>query len=101
MRRLLIALGLSASLLGCGPSGGTLTSSTTPNNVVAQDPTGPDQALPDGPRSNGPWIGAAAASDAFVPGMQETFVAVWVDVPNSSQSGAHAPAAVILARLRA
>ncbi len=94
MRRLLIALGLTASLLGCTPTSTTSNTAVTPNAVVAKDPVD-GVALPDGPSGNGPWVGAAAGNDAFVAGMQETFVAVWVDVPNSSKQ-AHAPAAVAL-----
>ncbi len=94
MRRHIIALGLTASLFGCSQSA-TPTSPSTPTNVVAGDPNG-GVALPDGPKANGPWVGAAAGNDAFVAGMQETFVAVWVDVPAHSEKQGQAPAAVAL-----
>lgn len=74
MRRLLIALGLSASLIGCATSG-------TQDPVVA---SATDAALADGPVAGSAWIGAAAESDAFVAGTQDTFVAVWVDVPTTA-----------------
>jgi len=93
MRRLLIALGISASVIGCAPSVPTPTAPGSGSNVVAGDG---NVALPDGPKANGPWVGAAAANDAFVSGMQETFVAVWVDVPNVTSNQSQAPAAVSL-----
>lgn len=99
MRRLLIALGLSATLIGCGSS--ATTTSNVPTNTVAADGTVSTDGIvvaaqTDAPNPNGPWIGAAAASDAFVPGTQDTFVAVWVDVPQASEKVSQAPVAVAL-----
>lgn len=98
MRRLIFALGLSTVVvIGCGstptPTPQAATVAVADSSVVAVDAA----ARPDGPTSsNGPWIGAAAASDAFLPGAQDTFVAVWIDVPTASSSAVHAPAAVAL-----
>ncbi len=88
MRRLILALGLAA-LVGCG-------SSATPYepknaNTVASSPGQPSVAT-DAPNPNGSWVGTAAGSDAFVPGMQDTFVAVWVDVPKDDKVGKAAAA---------
>lgn len=83
MRRLLFTLGLSASLIGCATSG-------TQDPVVA---SATQASLPDGPVAGSAWIGAAAESDAFVAGAQDTFVAVWVDVPTTAVA-ARASAAV-------
>ncbi len=94
MRRLILALGISA-LVGCGASASSYgPSRPTTNTVAAQtDPLTP--ASNDAPNPNGSWVGTAAGSDAFVPGMQDTFVAVWVDVPKDDKVG-KAPAAVSL-----
>lgn len=91
MRRLLLALGL-ASLLGCGTTSSS-SGPKGPNTVANLD--APVAVANDAPNPNGLWVGTAAGSDAFVPGMQETFVAVWVDVPNDEKAG-KAPAAVAL-----
>lgn len=98
MRTLVLALGLSA-LVGCGTTQSHLTAPTAARGdaTVAVDPgTNQTPVAVDGPRANGPWIGAAAANEAFVPGVQDTFVAVWVDVPTASAKVAQAPAAVAL-----
>ncbi len=94
MRRLLLALGLSA-LLGCGA--GASTSTAYPSNQVAGAPAGAEggAVAVDAPNPNGAWVGTAAGSDAFVSGMQDTFVAVWVDIPKDDKVG-KAPAAVSL-----
>lgn len=52
-------------------------------------------AVSDGPRSGGPWIGAAGGSDFVLSGTSETVLGVWVDVPTGMQKG-HAPSAVSL-----
>lgn len=95
MRRLLIALGLSATIIGCGT---TTPSAAGPGTVaIGVDGAVVVPVASDGPQNpNAPWVGAAAASDAFVAGTQDTFVAVWVDVPTASQKIAQAPAAVAL-----
>ncbi|MFO0613894.1 MAG: VWA domain-containing protein [Polyangiaceae bacterium] len=62
--------------------------------VVAAD-EGRDER-PRAPMSTqGPWIGAAMASDAMLAGPNESFVAVWVDVPKAEQK-VHAPASVAI-----
>jgi Ca-activated chloride channel family protein len=88
-----MALGLSAALVGCSSSA---PQQTTPAKLAAETGGATDPLAPaDAPNPNGPWVGAAAASDAFVAGWQDTFVAVWVDVPNDDKIG-KAPAAVSL-----
>ncbi len=91
MRRLSFLLGLSFCVVGCGASAFAPVASAPDAHREA-----PNVAAEDGPRDRGTWIGAAAASDAFVPGAQNTFVAVWVDVPKVSEDAAQAPAAVAL-----
>lgn len=99
MRRLLIALGLAALASGCGTSATSILKPQDPGNTVATDPGGTDPVVAgnptDGPNPNGPWVGVAAGNDAFTPGAQETFVAVWVDVPRGDGES-KAPAAVAL-----
>jgi len=103
MRRLLIALGLialgpSSLLTGCAS---TTPQTATPGNatstqLVAADPgQTPPTSSNDAPNPNGAWIGVAAGNDAFVPGAQDTFVAVWVDIPKDNLE-THAPADVAL-----
>lgn len=94
MRRLILALGMIA-LAGCGASATPYGSSQPATNTIA---AAPDPLVPvrqDAPNPNGSWVGTAAGSDAFVPGMQDTFVAVWVDIPKDDKVG-KAPAAVSL-----
>lgn len=93
MRRLILALGLAA-LVGCGASASPYVTAKPANTIAS--PTDPLQPVGnDAPNPNGSWVGTAAGSDAFVPGMQDTFVAVWVDVPKDDKAG-KAPAAVSL-----
>jgi Ca-activated chloride channel family protein len=49
----------------------------------------------DGPRKDGPWIGAAPASDFVLRGSPETLLGVWVDVP-TGELAAHPKTAVSL-----
>src|SRR5512139_3814412 len=90
MRRLIVALGLSA-LLGCGASA-TPYESKNPNTVATSPGQQGQTVATDAPNPNGSWVGTAAGSDAFVPGMQDTFVAVWVDVPKDDKIGKAAAA---------
>jgi len=103
MLRWKVAVGLwLAGALGCG-SGASAASNaaqpSTPAEVavasVAADPQIAAAQASDAPSPSGTWVGAATASDALVSGPQESFVAVWVDVPKQ-QAEAHAPAAVAL-----
>ncbi len=101
MRRLLIALGLLTLANGCASTATVPTGGTPPGQLVAADPNAPtpnpngSAIAADAPNPNGSWIGVAAGSDAFVPGAQDTFVAVWVDIPKDSLES-HAPADVAL-----
>lgn len=89
MRRVTIvavALGMLAVSAGC--AGPQLIERTT---VVAVDET----SEPRPTSTAGAWIGAAPASDAVLAGSNESFVAVWVDVPKTEQK-VHAPASVAI-----
>ena len=98
MRRMLAIFGLALGALGCAsnPTYGSRTASAT---VAAprseQAGSAGSLGAPDAPAGNGPWIGTAVASDALTSGPQDTFVAVWVDVPKAS-GAKHAPASVAL-----
>jgi Ca-activated chloride channel family protein len=65
--------------------------------AVAGDPAASDKPAPgeDGPRAGGPWLGAAGASDAVLPGARDSFLGVWVDVPSAGKR-AHTPLSVAL-----
>lgn len=91
MRRAVVGMGLMM-LVGTGCAGKTTA-------VTAKAPTAPveqtDAALlatdtgassPDGPRANpvsSTWIGASAEGDMLMSGTRETFLGVWVDVPEA------------------
>jgi Ca-activated chloride channel family protein len=98
MRRVLVLL--SASLLACSTTS-TLSgpaSQAPATAVVAGDPSPDAVALAvasDAPNPNAPWVGAAPASDVFLAGSSDSFMAVWVDVPKTTVEK-HAPAAVAL-----
>ncbi len=96
--RLFAVFGLAVGTFGCSAPQ-VLAHPDHPASVAASPEAQPARVEPtvatDGPVSNGPWIGAAVASDALVAGPQDTFVAVWVDVPKAAQA-AHAPADVAL-----
>jgi Ca-activated chloride channel homolog len=57
----------------------------------------PDAALraTDQPSRKGPWIGAAGDTEYLLPGLHDTVLGVWIDVP-SAVSRARAPADVAL-----
>ncbi len=92
MRRAVIlgvlAVAAMTSVVGCGASKAAAPAAAAP---IAKDPGG---ALPvatdDGPKAiepadaikNGNWIGASAESEMILNGTTDTFVGVWVDVPN-------------------
>lgn len=96
MRKLTALFALAFSSLACASSTQTTPIAKDPAALTVAGATpGTTQSLPDGPSQNGPWVGAAAASDALLAGSQDTFVAVWVDVPKT-QSETRPPAAVAL-----
>ena len=86
-------LGLPLALVACG-------SATTPDaRGPAAPPAGASSDLQvassspgeDGPAPSSTWIGVAGESAAFLPGTHETFLGVWVDVPE--RGGGRAPVA--------
>ncbi len=104
MRPLPLATLLSLALLAGSTACSTATtpslfntSATNPTSdltVAAPDPNQAQIALASDTRDpNAPWIGAAPANDALMTGAQDTFVAVWVDVPQTIAEK-QAPAAV-------
>lgn len=88
---------LSLAVVGC--SSAQADRSTTPGQAVATVVAGPGVATPqngtplDAPNPNAPWVGAAVATDALVPGAQDTQLAVWIDIPRDN-GGARSPAAI-------
>ncbi len=82
-----------APMVATPPDGPALKGSAVV--AVATDPAIEPVAATDGPRSGGPWIGAAGGSDFVLPGTSETVLGVWVDVPTSLHKG-HARSAVSL-----
>jgi Ca-activated chloride channel family protein len=76
------------SVVGCGASKATTPPAAAP---IAKDPgasapvasdDGPKAVEPADAMKNGNWIGASAESEMILSGTTETFVGVWVDVPN-------------------
>jgi Ca-activated chloride channel homolog len=77
------------SVVGCGASKAAGPAAAAP---IAKDPgaSQPVATADDGPKpiepadavKNGNWIGASAESEMILSGTTETFVGVWVDVPN-------------------
>lgn len=97
LRRVLAATSMGCLLLGCasgagaplhGSAGGAISAQAAETGeplAVATDPVAADE-----PIATGPWVGAAAASSAVLPGVRETAVGVWVDVPKVARES-HAP----------
>jgi hypothetical protein len=98
MRRTLTALGLAATLIGCG----TTTQNAVGPHAVAIGVEGSvvTPVLADGPSNpNGPLDrrGGRERTRCCAGSTQESFVAVWVDVPKRpSKKVAQAPASVAL-----
>ena len=96
----------AALVAGCASSTSTLpVSSPEPKNAlangnevsvaVADKPVQVAADVHDGPRSNGPWIGAAPVSDFILRDQKETTLGVWVDVP-AGQTALRAKSSVAL-----
>lgn len=114
MRHALSGLLFSSLLAGCAAGPAVTPSPASPADAAAAKtaPAG-DKAVaqvaapaPDAPAltpgapgaeepriHNGPWIGAAGASDFVVPGAQDTQLGVWIDVPAALKK-TRVPAAV-------
>jgi len=110
MRNVFAGLLMGCALVGCGasstavPAGGAVSPASSPKATEAKSAevaAAPEVTLGHGDGEvgrkahTGPWIGAAGASDFVLPGMQETQLGVWVDVPEEVRR-AKAPAAVSL-----
>lgn len=95
MRKLSMLIAVALSAIACASSPSTPSIVKDPAALTVASPGPGDTPRPDGPTGNGPWVGAAAASDALLAGSQDTFVAVWVDVPRT-QADTRPPAAVAL-----
>jgi Ca-activated chloride channel family protein len=91
MRKLgIVFVGALSTVLG---SAGCATSAPLPQAPTASKAAATDQARADAaaiasdgpgttPRGNGSWIGAAAEGDVLSQSTRETFLGVWVDVPD-------------------
>jgi len=109
VRRMLLALSLSGLVVGCasGPAVqlGAASTGGAPSAADAKTPespaTAPMSVAGDSSEdvaavtASGPWIGAAGATRAMLPGVRETSMGVWVDVPNAHRE-VHAPVALAL-----
>lgn len=63
--------------------------------TVAAKPIEVAADVHDGPRRDGPWVGAAPVSDFILRNQKETTLGVWVDVP-SGQTALHSKSSVAL-----
>jgi Ca-activated chloride channel family protein len=99
-----ITLVAVALVAGCASSS-SVASLSQPKNAlanakevsiaVAAKPVELAADLHDGPRRDGPWIGAAPVSDFILQNQKETTLGVWIDVP-SGQSASHSKSSVAL-----
>ncbi len=82
-----LGVGLVMALLGsgCASSAPIATAKAPEAPVVADDKPSPSSAIArdDGPArtQSGTWIGAAAEGDQLLTSTRDTFLGVWVDVP--------------------
>ncbi len=94
MRKLGILFVGAFLVVGCAKTGPSIQSpGTGPNGGIAKatdDPAstdGPGEPGPSGDRysaaRSGTWIGAAAEGDVLASGTRDTFLGVWVDVPEA------------------
>ena len=89
LNRLTLALPLALAACSAGTQPGKVAGPGAAAGPQGKEPVA--VAAPDGdarPESS-QWLGVAGESAALMPGSQETFLGVWVDVPN--RAGAHAP----------
>jgi Ca-activated chloride channel family protein len=101
---------ISASILaGCAsaPAAHLAAAPPAPSGATNPDPAQKERSdalalaktdpapLADGPRKDGPWIGAAPASELVLRGKNDTLLGVWIDVPEGP-AAARAKTAVAL-----
>src|SRR5262245_22706868 len=103
MVRARIGMRMGWLVVGCGAGPAPLVPAPTDGvakpQAVAGDPSGKpvDPAATDRPPTTGPWIGAAGASDFVLPGVNDTVLGVWIDVPAGPQKArAHASVALVI-----
>lgn len=74
------------------------THKSTPSTATAKvaATANPESTEPTSTSPNGPWIGAAGASDFILAGNPDSFLGVWVDIPAAAKNTTKAPAAVSL-----
>lgn len=99
-----IAVVAAALVAGCASST-PIVSSSEPKNAlananevsvaIAAKPVEVATNAHDGPRGDGPWIGAAPVSDFILRNQKDTTLGVWVDVP-SGQTALRAKSSVAL-----
>ena len=89
-------IALSLAVVGCSQQVPLASApESRPSALVAAADSPAVVAVPEPTNPNALWVGAASGNDAFMPGAQESFLAVWVDVPNAVATK-QAPAAVAL-----
>ncbi len=96
--RMLFGLLMASMIGGCAVNPPPVTPEAPAPEVVAAAPEHPDVPVNnDGPsRRNGPWIGAAGASDFVLAGTTDTVMGVWVDVPTAQRGRAPASVALVI-----
>src|SRR3954468_4987782 len=103
MVRARIGMLMALLLAGCGAGPATVPpppmDGVQKPQAVAADPGGRpvDPASTDRPPPSGPWIGASGASDFVLPGVNDTVLGVWIDVPAGlRKTRAHASVALVV-----
>lgn len=91
LNRLTFALPLALAACSAGTPAGKVAGPTAPAGPEGKEPAVVAAAESDARPESSQWLGVAGESAALMPGSHETFLGVWVDVPN--RAAAHAPLA--------